>query len=64
MNIISVRGDAIPQGTFSGGVTVIGATRAECLAALYHMVPFADDMGASVREDGLPVYTMVGGSIA
>lgn len=61
--IISVRGDAIPEGEFHGNSTIVGGAREECLEALYQSHAFAQDVGETVREDGVTVYTMIGGVV-
>lgn len=63
MTIIALNNQPLPNGEFKPSVTVIGATREECIAALQLECQFAEDIGASQREDGQEIYTMIGGSI-
>lgn len=63
MTIISLNGVAVPQGEFVSVVTVIGGTREECIAALQPQCQFANDIGATLRDDGREIYTMIGGNI-
>jgi hypothetical protein len=61
--IISVTGDKIPEGEFIGNSLTMGDSREECLEALQQTHAFAQDVGESVREDGVTIYTMIGGVI-
>ena len=64
MNIIALNGGEVPQGVFHSESTIVGADRAECLAALTGQYAYADDVGTSIRaEDGLEIYTVIGGNI-
>lgn len=62
MTILALHDDPIPEGEFYGDAVVMGATREECIAALKANTAFAVDIGPSTREDGVAIYTMIGGS--
>jgi hypothetical protein len=61
--IISANGANVSEGVFVGFAEIIGETREECLAALAESHQFADDIGESVREDGVTIYRIIGGAI-
>jgi hypothetical protein len=61
--IISLAGGSVPAGRFHGQSTIVAPTREECLKFVKEH-QFADDLGFSTREDdGVVVYTMIGGEI-
>jgi hypothetical protein len=64
MTIIALHGGDVPIGEFYPESRVVGANREECIAALHGQCSYAQDLGISMREqDGIEIYTLVGGYI-
>lgn len=61
--IIALHNDIFPEGQFVGNTVVVGGSKDECISALQNTHAFAEDIGESIREeDGVVLYTMIGGS--